>query len=192
MSPLAKMWSLVVLLPLVPVILLYLIFEKQNYFELTSTAKGIVAMGPIAAYVALVLIVWRIYNKMSPLFATEDKRLEELCGDWSFKSTSRDGNVRVGDCFIRCERGQLEINGSFKDNDKTVGTWECELAGVRGNNLLMVYALREISDGEDDNLHGLVQVPFGTAATTEMSGIWTVVGRDNLEGTITYTRKPKP
>lgn len=114
-----------------------------------------------------------------------------MCGDWTFKSTSRDGNVRVGDCFIRCERGQLQINGSFKDNEKTVGTWEGELAGVRDNNLLMVYALREIAAGRDDHLYGLVQVPFGAAETTEMSGIWTVVGREGLEGTITYTRRPK-
>jgi hypothetical protein len=191
MSPLAKMWSLVVLLPLVPVILLYLIFEKQNYFELTNTARGVVAMGPIAAYFVLVGVVWRVYKKMSPLFATHDARIDQLCGDWTFESSSRGGNVRVGDCFIRCDRGQLQINGSFKDNDKTVGTWECELAGVRGNNLLMVYALDSISDGDDDNLHGLVKVTFGEATAPEMTGIWTVIGREGLEGTITYRRKKK-
>lgn len=191
MNPLAKMWSLLLLLPLVPVILLYLLFEKQNYFELQDTARGIIAMGPIAAYVGLVLIAWRIYLKISPLFIALNTHLDQICGDWIYKSVSKNGNIRIGDCFIRNEKGQLVINGNFKDGDKTVGTWECDLAGLRGNNLLMVYRLREIKDSGPDNVYGLVQVPFGEATASEMTGIWTVIGREDSEGTITYTRKKK-
>jgi hypothetical protein len=51
---LIKTWGLILLLPLVPVVLLHMLFEKQNYFELHDTAKGLVAVGPIAAYVAIV------------------------------------------------------------------------------------------------------------------------------------------
>ncbi|HKQ53288.1 MAG TPA: hypothetical protein VJT74_13020 [Pyrinomonadaceae bacterium] len=191
MSPLAKMWSLLLLLPLVPVVLLYLLFEKQNYFELQETAKGILAAGPIAAYVGLVLVAWKIYLRISPMFVAVNAQLDQICGDWLFESTSRSGNTRVGDCYIRNERGQLVINGNFKNGDKTVGTWECELAGLRGNNLLMVYTLREIKEGKSDNLYGLVQVPFGEATASEMTGIWTVIGRADLDGTIKYTRRGK-
>ncbi len=59
-----KVWSVLLLLPLIPVFLLYAFFEGQNYFELQQTAKGIVATGPIAAYVFIVGLGWRIYLKL--------------------------------------------------------------------------------------------------------------------------------
>jgi hypothetical protein len=185
---LIKTWGLILLLPLVPVVLLYMLFEKQNYFELHDTAKGLVAVGPIAAYVAIVGLATSIYSKISPSFAGLDPQLDELCGDWKFVSTSTDGLSRVGDCFINKKGQQLVVTGTFKEGDKTVGGWRGELTGLRDNNFLMVYSLQEFGH---DNLYGLVQVPFTAATAQEMSGTWSVVGRSGLEGTITYTRKPK-
>lgn len=185
---LPKIWSLILLLPLVPVVLLYMLFEKQNYFELQNTAKGLVATGPIAAYVVIVWIAYRIYFKISPSFIGFDARLDQLCDNWTFVSTSNGGHTRQGDCNITKERQQLVINGNFKEGDRIVGIWEGELTGLRGNNFLMVYSLQETGKS---NLYGLVQVPFGDAAAQQMSGIWSVVGRSDLEGTITYTRKAR-
>ena len=51
---LLRIWASLLLLPAIPVIAFYLLFDKQNYFELEDTARGIVATGPIAAYIALV------------------------------------------------------------------------------------------------------------------------------------------
>ena len=61
---LTKTWCLIVLIPLIPVVLLYLLFERQNYFELHDAAKGVVAVGPIAAYVVIVSLAYRIYFKI--------------------------------------------------------------------------------------------------------------------------------
>lgn len=185
---LTKTWSLILLLPLVPVVLLYMLFEKQNYFELHDTAKTFLATGPIAAYVAIVWIAYKIYFKISPSFAGFDARLDQLCDNWRFVSTSKGGHVRQGDCTIIKDRQQLVINGNFKEAEKIVGVWEGELTGLRGNNFLMVYSLHETGK---PNLYGLVQVPVSDATGQEMSGIWTVVGRSDLEGTITYTRKAR-
>ena len=38
-----RAWILLILLPLIPVIVLYIFFAGQNYFELKDAAKGIVA-----------------------------------------------------------------------------------------------------------------------------------------------------
>lgn len=189
MISLAKMWSLVLLLPLIPVVFLYLLFEKQNYFELQDTARGIVAVGPIAAYIVLVLIALKVYQKISPSFLALNPDLDKLRGEWTFESTSKENNVRVGDCFIHNEKGQLVINGTFKDGNETVGNWESELAGFKENNLLMVYMLRDNETGE--NLYGLAQITISNPEAASMSGVWSVVGRDGLRGKITYTRKPK-
>ena len=77
---------------------------------------------------------------------------------------------------------------NFKDGEKIGGIWAGELTGLRNNNFLMVYSLQE--QGEP-NLYGLVQVPFSNAATQEMSGIWSVLGKSELEGNITYKRKAR-
>lgn len=185
---LIKTWVLILLLPLVPVVLLYMLFEKQNYFELQDTAKGIVAVGPIAAYVVIVGMATTIYSRISPSFAGLDPQLDEICGDWTFVSTSTGGNIRKGDCFIKKKGQQLVVTGTFNEGDNPVGGWNGELTGLRDNNFLMVYSLREIGH---ENLYGLVRVPFSTATTQKMSGTWSVVGRSELEGTITYTRKAK-
>ena len=185
---LPKTWSLIVLLPLLPVVLLYILFERQNYFELHDTAKGLVATGPIAAYVVIVWIAYRIYFKISPSFVGFDERLDQLCDKWTFVSTSRGGHVRQGDCTITKDRQQLVINGNFKEGETILGIWEGELTGLRGNNFLMVYSLQETGK---PNFYGLVQVPFGDPAAQQMSGIWSVVGELNIEGNITYTRKAR-
>jgi hypothetical protein len=64
---LLRIWSALFLIPAAPVIAFYLLFNQQNYFELKETARGIVATGPIAAYIALVWIGWTIYRRVSNL-----------------------------------------------------------------------------------------------------------------------------
>jgi hypothetical protein len=179
-----KSWSLVLLLPVVPVIALYLLFEKQNYFELHDTTKGLVAMGPIAAYVFMVGIGYRIYFKIADF----DPRLDQLCGNWRFVSTSLGSHTRNGTCAITKVRQQLVVNGDFNEGGQIIGTWKGELTGVSNDNFLMVYSLRQPGT---EILYGLVTVPLGAATADSMSGIWSVVGKAELEGTIIYTRKAK-
>lgn len=181
-----KIWILILLIPLIPVVLLYLLFEKQNYFELQDAAKGLVAMGPIAAYLVIVGLAYRIYFKISPSFEGYDARLDLICGTWDFVSTSKSDHVRQGFCSITKNKRQLVISGNFKEGAKMVGTWQGELMGLDGNTFLMVYSLQQTGK---ENLYGLVQAAIADGNDKEISGIWSVVGRSDLEGSIIYTRR---
>src|SRR5262249_55833263 len=147
------------LLPIVPVVLLYFFFEKQNYFELQATAKGIVASGPVAAYVGIILIGWNIYRKLG---STEDPGLEHLAGDWTISSTSGNGYQGTGNCYIQYDRGELTISGDFRSEElHESGTWDCEMAKVKNNRLLMAYSLTTIRGAENNTLDGITILSFG-------------------------------
>lgn len=181
-----KVWSILLLLPVIPVILLYWLFAELNYFELQNTVKGIVATGPIAAYVGIILIGSNIYRKM---VATPDQGLEDLVGNWTIVSASGTGAKGIGTCYIQYDRGELTISGDFRSEDlKESGTWHCEMVKMRNNRLLMAYTLQTIRNGEKDTLDGITILSFGNQPVTKMKGIWAIAGREKMSGTVEYTR----
>jgi hypothetical protein len=68
-------WMILLLLPLLPVISLYTLFQDQNFFGLGGAAKTIVATGPIAAYLVFVHVGWKIYASISNQRTLEQKLL---------------------------------------------------------------------------------------------------------------------
>jgi hypothetical protein len=183
-----KVWSVLLLLPLIPVFLLYAFFEGQNYFELQQTAKGIVATGPIAAYVFIVGLGWRIYLKLIKETLSASPALEELPGHWKFRSISSHGTAREGNCYISNERGRLVLNGDFQEDGKQAGLWNSEVTQIKGNKLIVVYSLQELKEGKPVKFDGLSTVSFGAPPVSRMRGIWIVVGEADMSGSIEYTR----
>lgn len=186
MNQLIKVWSILLLLPLVPVILLYMFFADRNYFELQNTARGFVAMGPIAAYVALILIGWNIYKKMGP---APDPSLDHLVGSWTINSTSVNGPHATGTCYINNDKGELTISGDFRSQDnQETGNWHCEMVKVKNNQLLMAYSLTTVRKTRSDTLDGITILTFGNRPVKRMTGTWIVVGKENMSGFVEYTK----
>lgn len=186
MYQLIKVWTILLLLPLVPVILLYMFFANRNYFELQDTARGLVATGPIAAYVALILIGWNIYRKMGP---PPNPLLDYLAGDWTIASRSVNGQRATGTCYIKNDGGELTISGDFQsDDNEETGNWQSEMVKVKNNRLLMAYSLTTVRKTENDSLDGITTLTFGNRPVTRMTGTWIVVGKQNMSGFVEYTR----
>lgn len=119
-----RAWILLLLLPLVPVALLYWFFGEQNYFELQDTARGIVALGPIAAYVALVGIGWRLFASVESTLDPRHSALPHLPGEWAIESISRHGTTYKGTARIRCSGARISLDGDFYKDGSRVGAWE--------------------------------------------------------------------
>jgi len=183
-----KVWSILLLLPMIPVVLLYTFFAGQNYFELKDAARGMVAVGPIAAYVTLVLIGWRIYMKVSKTFSSSEPALNDLPGKWYFTARSGHGTTREGNCMIENVLGHLVISGDFRENGEHVGNWTSEMTHLKGNNLYMVYTLEELKAGKIERVDGLCRLSFGTLPVSRMSGTWAVVGQEEMVGTVSYEK----
>lgn len=182
-------WLLIVLVPLVPVIALYLLFEQQNYFQLDDPSRGLFIVGPIGAYFLLVLVGSRIFLKLPTSPSLPREVVDKLCGEWVFESISLNNHVRSGDCTIESKNGELILTGNFKEAGKAVGHWRGEIAGVRDNNFLLVYSLQQV--GPPGHVYGLVQIPLIDSSRSRLEGTWNVVGREGQEGTIIYTRKAR-
>jgi hypothetical protein len=183
-----KTWAVLLLLPAAPVILLYAFFARQNYFELTDQARGIVAVGPIAAYVGLVLVGWRIYLRISATLSPPHPALRHLLGDWTLKSISARGNIGEGKCQISSVQGRLSLSGDFVENGVYIGSWSSEIAQLKDNRLHMVYTLRELKKGEMRTIDCLCTLSFGSPPISQMTGIWIVAGQKDRVGNVTYTK----
>ena len=189
LSLIIKAWSIVLLLPVVPVSLIYLFFSGENYFELTDPAKGIVAVGPIAAYIGLVLIGWRIYSRMSKGFTLANPLVKDIVGSWHFEAHSAGGHLRKGVCTIKYEEGLIHMNGEFKVEDKHLGNWNSELAILKGGNMHIVYELKEINEEGIQTMEGVCTLTLGEKPIRRMSGVWAVVGKEGMSGTIIYVKE---
>ncbi|UCC73643.1 MAG: hypothetical protein JSV86_03505 [Gemmatimonadota bacterium] len=180
-------WVALLLLPLVPVTLLYYFFSGQNYFELKDVAKGIVATGPIAAYVAIVFIGWKIFRELPGTVFSLSPAIRDLPGQWTFRSESSHGTVREGSCQIVRKGFGLVFDGNFREAGKHVGDWKSEIVHAWHNRLFMFYELSELKADEVERFEGVSTLTFGTPPISQMSGTWNVVGKDKC-GTIVYSR----
>ncbi len=182
----ARRWLLILLVPLAPVVLLYLLFDKQNYFQLYQESRGLLVVGPIGIYLLLVLIGAKLFVGLNP-DPIPRQLIKRLCGEWTFESTSRNLHSRTGNCSVSYRDGRLDWSGDFREEGKIVGLWHGEIMDVRGSIFLMVYSLGTIGVG--GQVYGLVQIVLPPNDFTQLEGTWNVVGREGQEGSITYTRK---
>jgi hypothetical protein len=165
---------------------LYWFFAERNFFELHDTAKGIVATGPVAAYVGIMLMSWQIYKKLGP---PPNPTLKDLSGKWTFASSSMSGSTANGTCYIKSENGTLAITGTFTRADHAEsGSWRCEMISVKDNTLRMAYTLTTVGKDETDTVDGITILTFGEPPVNTMTGIWVIAGKQNMSGTVVYTR----
>lgn len=183
-------WAALIVVPLIPVIALYWLFRELNYFELADAARGLVATGPIAAYVAIVAIGTRTYFKLNRLPALDERALKRVLGTWSFEARSSHQTIRHGAAHVTEDRGQIFLNGTLCDEeDSQVGSWESTMAQLQSQRLSFVYNLREARDGKEEASTALCMLSLDPNTPSLMRGRWIVMGRNEALGEITYSRK---
>lgn len=190
---LAGVWAVLLLLPVVPVVIFYAVFRDQNYFELENAARGVVATGPIAAYVVLVVIGWNLYKRLSSLVFPIGPDEERLVGSsWDFSAVSSHETRRKGSfSFGVGGRGELNAAGSFQDAEtgQDVGQWESTMARCKERQLEILYDLDDMGKGALEKSTGVLSLSLDPRDPRRMSGTWVVLGRDEAFGTITCTRQ---
>jgi len=185
---LLRIWSALFLIPAAPVIAFYLLFNQQNYFELKETARGIVATGPIAAYIALVWIGWTIYRRVSNLTGEVSPLQSKIVGAWDYVATSAHGTKRQGCAEITEQRGQICLSGDFMDNDSPSGRWSSEMARIELRQLEVLYRLEDFRPQGPVSSTAVLSVQINPDLQ-RMSGNWVVLGRSGAYGDIVFTRR---
>lgn len=185
-------WAVLLLLPMVPVVIFYVVFADQNYFELKEAARGVVTTGPIAAYFALVWLGWRIYRQVSSLIAPLDPLVKRLVGtSWRFEATSFHDTHRKGEFAIgEGNLGELCLSGRFQRPDGTdIGSWKSTMTRCENNELQVVYALKDLSGATEQDTTGMLTMQLDDGKEpTRMTGNWVVVGRGEAHGDLVCTR----
>ena len=118
------------LVPLLPVVILYLLFGKLNYFGLDGTWKSIVGAGPIAAYIFLYVITLRHIPQITrPLIA--EKRVRQLeqvestqvpdiqgtwIGTWPWQNPETGQNEDWKETVQVSQHGR-HVTGTIRDTD---------------------------------------------------------------------------
>jgi len=187
-------WATLILLPVVPVVIFYVVFAEQNYFELNDTARGVVTTGPIAAYFALVYLGWRIYLQVSSLIAPLDPMVKRLVGtSWHFTATSYHGTNRQG-AFTVSEHGMgdLRFSGKFQDpQGRDVGDWRSTMTHCENKEIQVLYTLRDLSKEREEDSTGMLRLQLDDDTLTRMTGNWVVVGRGEAHGDLVCTQDAK-
>lgn len=190
---LVAVWAILLLLPVIPVVIFYAVFSDRNYFELEDAARGLVATGPIAAYVALVVIGYKIYKSLSSLiFPIGEDEEQFVETSWDFEAESSHETKRKGSlAFSVGPRGELNAAGSFKDaaNDRDVGHWKSTMTRCQKRQLEIVYDLDDVGKGALEKSTGVLSLSLDPGNAHSMSGTWVVLGRGEAFGTITCTRQ---
>ncbi len=184
-------WIFVLLVPLVPVVLLYLFFQNQNYFELKDAATGIYALGPIAAYIGLVLIGWRIYSGLEKSGRFESPYLKELLGEWEMTSKSVHGTKGSGQFQIDEENGQLNVTGSMREEGQDFAQWKSEIASLKDRTLYIYYTMSQLKGASHIDLNGMCRLSIARRPIKEMEGQWYIVGEDYTAGEMKCNKKEK-
>jgi hypothetical protein len=111
-----------ILLPLLPVTILYRLFGSLSYFGLEGWMRGVIASGPIAAYFYMIHVSFRYFRDLvrtlSPTQSLADA--ERLVGRWSFESTTNpSGKTANGEAIANIHNGQLVLTGKLIGNGGT-------------------------------------------------------------------------
>jgi hypothetical protein len=185
---LLRIWSTLFLIPAIPVVAFYLLFNQQNYFELKEPARGIVATGPIAAYVALVLIGWTIYKRVSNITGEISPLQSKIMGSWRYVATSAHGTRRDGTAEVSDDHGLICVSGNFQDGGRDAGRWNSEMARIERQQLQILYQLEDFRAAGPTISTAVLSVHIDPQNPGRMSGNWVVLGRDDAYGDIVFER----
>ena len=186
-------WLAIVGVPLIPVVILYGLFGNQNYFGLDGWAKGLVATGPVAAYVFLVHQGWRIFRGLPGLLGlSASTRGAGLTGDWTFESATPDeSTVRQGSCHVELRAGALRLDGDYRaPTGQLMGRWASTVTAVDATRLVFLYTLDEILAEGAKHQEGVCWVRFSGVHPERMEGQWRILGDSQSLGNITLIKGP--
>lgn len=161
-------WLFLILIPLLPVISLYWLFQTQNYFGLDGFWKGIVASGPIGAYLFMVWIGWQIFQGL------ERREIPSgLLGEWDFATVHADPThpKRRGHLLISLEHDDLQLRGDFWEGETFLGNIHSRFAAWRSGHLYFSYEYTTSYPTETQVVIGLAEVKYNQSQN-ELIGKW--------------------
>jgi|SRR5262245_4664897 len=139
--------SILVGLSLITTIALFLLFGELNsaIIEKPTLKLG----GPVAAFFAILYLLWRIYKGVRLIDNPLELRLQPLVGQWQIESESNvSGRKASSSTTIDLDDGELRIyGGTFfmvtADGSKggAIGDWSVEMAVSDGRRLKYFYNL---------------------------------------------------
>jgi hypothetical protein len=178
------------LLPLIPALLLYGIFNSANSATYTNT--GVQLGGPAALYVVLLLVALRYANKWRSVSDPLERLKTDLAGDWDTKSLSAgSGQIALSMATFEIKGDELVLSGgSFKVDGTVIGSWSPERVILDKDRNAVVY-LYELRDVRTNNTwRGLMELTLARSTTPmSMEGTWEVIGPDYHRGTVTFTKR---
>lgn len=186
----------VVALSLAPSVLLYQLFGSLNsaFFEQLPIKLG----GPIAAFFATMVSLWKMYRSSVNDDNRAELRLAPMLGNWSIHSrSSQSGKQAVSETKIENDGGELSIEGGTffqveKNNVKgpPIGDWTVDMAVTDGRRLQYVYTLNDMAYG-GRVWKGFVSLTLMTQGKpVVLSGVWQVFGPEYHRGTIELRKNP--
>lgn len=189
--------SILLLLPLLPAVLLYVLFGELNSAGVQwSEAYAVQLGGPVAAYVIVLLIAWLIYKKLYVLENPLEPLLEALEGKWHLKSKSREtGRNAQSETTIVLDDGALRIDGGTffsvtEDGSKgdSIGQWHADMAVSDGRRLKYFYTLTDLL-ASPSTWRGLVEADLQPdSKPPTFRGTWQVIGKEVHSGSIVLTK----
>lgn len=163
-------------------------FSDQNFFNIEGTWKGIVASGPIAAYIFITWIGFGYFKEIVTITFRLNEEADNLVGNWNFESTSEHGKSAKGSCEITLQNYRLEVSGNYEEPNEIATIWQSDIAFLDGNNLFYVYKL----DSHNIGYIGYVRLRVSRKLknkAVEMKGEWVSIGQEKKRGNITITRE---
>jgi len=141
----AKALLTIVVVPLIPVVVLYLLFDRLNFFFLQDPSRTMVIFGPIGAYLVIMHLAFRYYLILSAKSGPDGSRVpKELLGVWTFKSTTNtSGKVATGDLNTTIKDGQLHLSVVLKgESDEPFAVATSDFCLYHENRLQFIYQIR--------------------------------------------------
>ncbi|MEI8281915.1 MAG: hypothetical protein WCG75_05890 [Armatimonadota bacterium] len=179
-------WLAVFLVPLIPVVILYVFFAGQNFFALEGFVKGVVATGPIAAYFALVYVALRVWEKTGGSSGIPKELTSQYIGQWRFESESSHQTQLRGTCIISESNGRVAMNGRIEKDGHVMGTWNSAAVVLDDTGMYIVYNFNETTP-EVKYTRGVVEAVYNPA-TKQLDGSWVTMGENSKSGIVNYTR----
>ena len=186
-----------VMIPIIPILVLYWLFGEMNYFGLEGWIKGLVSSGPIAAYLFMLHVGYRMFaGLMERVYPFEIAEIEKLVGIWQFRSTTiQSGKKASGRLVASLSRGKLAFTGRLQgEAEKEFGEAISEFCHVDPERKLfrMLYRAQTLNNkGEltpQDCLCHLFIVDYDQAAPTKMTGHWLQITDGYFNGSITLVK----
>lgn len=180
------------LVPLVPAVLLYELFNSLNSASVVQTNQGIKLGGPAALYVVLLVLALQFVNRGRTKTDPLAKVKKDLVGNWDIDSVSSNDHKAESVSNFRLDEDELILaGGSFVENRKTIGTWAPDhiILDPDRDEVIFLYDLKDAVAGV--SWRGLMELTISREDPLVMRGTWEVIGPKHHRGTVTFVKRAK-